>query len=211
MRTSPNKPIEWKVQKGLTPYPDSLDWMTTRIKAIQSHQASECIWFLEHPPLYTLGTSAQEEDIFPTAQLPHFKTGRGGKVTYHGPGQRVIYLMLDLNQRSRDIHQYVFELEEWLINTLQEVDIKGERRKNRIGIWVDKKGVDHKVAAIGVRVQKWITSHGIALNVSPDLTAYQNIIPCGIQNYGVTSLKDLGLCLSLEEIDCLLQQTCPFK
>lgn len=210
MRTSPNRTIEWKAQKELVPYRDSLTWMEERVRAIQNNQALECIWFLEHPPLYTLGTSGQEKDILPSAQLPIFKSGRGGKVTYHGPGQRIVYLMLDLNQRVRDIHKYVFELEEWLINTLAELGVKGERRKGRVGIWVSQKGLDYKIAAIGVRVQKWVTSHGMALNINPNLKDYQNIIPCGIHEHGITSIENLGISVSHDEIDSLLRQTCPF-
>lgn len=212
MRTSPKTIhiIERKFQPELAPYLDCMDWMAERVQLIQKKEASECIWFLEHPPLYTLGTSGQDKDILSSSKLPVLKTGRGGKVTYHGPGQRIIYLMLDLNTRYRDIHKYVFELEEWLITTLSKLGVKGERRPGRVGIWVQKQGLDHKIAAIGVRVQKWVTSHGISLNVNPDLKAYQDIVPCGIQEYGVTSLQDLGLSVTQQDVDVLLRQTCPF-
>lgn len=185
--------------------------MDARVKAIQAGQEPECAWFLEHPPLYTIGSSGQEKDILNTQKFPLFKTGRGGQVTYHGPGQRVVYLMLDLNTRYQDIRRYVRELEEWIIQTLAYFDIKGERRDGRVGIWVQKEGLDHKIAALGIRVQKWVTSHGIALNISPDLSAYNGIIPCGLKDYGVTSFTDLGLKVTLPEVDAVLQKTFPFQ
>jgi lipoyl(octanoyl) transferase len=202
--------VEWKFQNDFIPYSEALAWMETRVKAIQNNKSPECIWFLEHPPLYTLGSSAQEKDVLSSCKFPSFKTGRGGKVTYHGPGQRVVYVMLDLNKRQKDLKRYVFDLEEWIIQTLSYIGIQGERREGRIGIWVQKNGQDHKIAAIGVRVQKWVTSHGMAFNVCPDLSHYQHIIPCGIPEFGVTSLKDLGFSLTLKEVDEILQKTCPF-
>ncbi len=212
MRTTPNcgNMIEWKSQQGYVPYLDALSWMEERVKAIQHKDAPECIWFLEHPPLYTQGSSGQERDILSTSCLPVFKTGRGGQVTYHGPGQRVVYLMIDLNRRHQDIRRYVFELEEWVVQTLAHFGITGERRPGRIGIWVQKNGQDHKIAAFGIRVQKWITSHGLALNVAPDLNHYQHIIPCGIREFGVTSMADLGLSVTLNEVDEILRKTFPF-
>ena len=202
--------IEWKSQKELIGYPEALEWMDQRVKALQKGESSESVWLLEHPSLYTMGTSGHENDVLQPQKYPVFKTGRGGQVTYHGPGQRIAYLMLDLNTRYLDIRRYVFELEEWLIQTLACFDIRGERRNGRVGIWVQKDERDHKIAALGIRVQKWVTSHGIALNVHPDLTAYQSIIPCGLKDYGVTSLADLGLQVSLEEVDEVLRQTFPF-
>ncbi len=211
MSASPNKIIEWKCQEEPVSYDQSIRWMEERVKAIQANSAPECIWFLEHPPLYTLGTSGHEKDIFSSSNLPLHYTGRGGKVTYHGPGQRIAYLMLNLNNRKQDLHWYVYELEEWLIKVLAKLGVKGERRQGRVGIWVEKEGMDHKIAAIGVRVQKWVTSHGFALNLNPRLSNYQHIIPCGIQEFGVTSLEDLGVPFSREHIDTLLKKTCPFK
>lgn len=201
---------EWKTQNTLVPYEDAQKWMEQRVQIIQQKNAPECVWFLEHPPLYTLGTSGHERDIFATSKLPTFRTGRGGQVTYHGPGQRVIYLMMDLKNHHQDIRRYMYDLEEWVIQALAHFDVKGERRMGRIGIWVEKEGKDHKIAALGVRVQKWVTSHGIALNVNPDLRPYQDIIPCGLRDSGVTSLADLGIQSSLEEVDRILQETFPF-
>jgi len=212
MRTSPNTSnlIEWKSQKEWISYPEALNLMEQHVKALQDQKACESIWLIEHPPLYTLGSRGQEKDVFPSAKFPTFKSGRGGQVTYHGPGQRVVYVMLDLNTRYKDLKRYVFNLEEWIILVLRHFDIQGERREGRIGIWVQKKGKDHKIAAIGVRVQKWVTSHGFALNVDPDLGAYKDIIPCGLSQYGITSLQDLGVRASMSEVDRILRQTCPF-
>jgi lipoyl(octanoyl) transferase len=201
---------EWRPQEGLVDYGTALQWMDHRVKALQEREATECVWLLEHPPLYTMGTSGQEKDILYSKKYPVFKTGRGGQVTYHGPGQRVVYLMLDLKTRYHDIRRYVRELEEWIIQTLAYVGVKGERREGRVGIWVQKDGQDQKIAALGVRVQKWVTSHGIAINVDPDLAAYQDIIPCGLKNYGVTSLADLGIRVTLQEVDEILCKTFPF-
>jgi lipoyl(octanoyl) transferase len=184
--------------------------MEKQVKGLQKNEVPECAWLLEHPPLYTLGTSGHAKDILGTAKLPVFRSGRGGQVTYHGPGQRVIYLMLDLKKRKQDIRWYVFELEEWMIQILSSFGIKGERRPGRVGIWVQKNGQDHKIASLGVRLQKWITSHGIALNVNPDLRAYQDIIPCGLSQYGITSLADLGHSVTLQEIDIVSRETFPF-
>lgn len=201
---------EWKSQQERIAYGEALQWMESRVKALQEGQARECIWLLEHPPLYTLGTSGQEKDILLPQKYPIFKTGRGGQVTYHGPGQRIVYLMLDLNLRYQDIRRYVRDLEEWIIQVLAYFGIKGERHEGRVGIWVQKEGQDHKIAALGVRVQKWVTSHGIALNVNPCLEDYEGIIPCGLKDYGVTSLADLGLRITLQEVDEVLRETFPF-
>lgn len=215
MRTSLQKQmsennLEWKTDSGLVEYENAQHWMDSRVKALQNSDAPECVWLLEHPPLYTKGSSGKDTDILGSASLPVYNTGRGGQVTYHGPGQRIAYVMIDLKPRYLDIRRYVFELEEWIIQTLAAFDVKGERRQGRIGIWVQKNGQDHKIAAIGVRVQKWVTSHGIALNINPDLSAYKNIIPCGLSQYGVTSLADLGLNVSLEDVDRVLRETFPF-
>lgn len=212
MRTSTNTSnlIEWKSQKEWIPYSEAINWMEHRVKTLQDQKGCACIWLVEHPPLYTLGSRGREKDVFPSAKFPMFKSGRGGQVTYHGPGQRVVYVMLDLNTRVKDLKRYVFDLEEWIILALRHFDIQGERRKGRIGIWVQKEGKDHKIAAIGVRVQKWVTSHGFALNINPDLRAYKDIIPCGLSQYGITSLHDLGVLSSMTEVDTVLRQTCPF-
>lgn len=201
---------EWKSQDGLVSYEDALNWMENRVLALQSEQAPECVWFLEHPPLYTLGTSGKEMDVVEPNQFPVFKSGRGGQVTYHGPGQRVGYVMLDLKKHKQDIRWYVWMLEEWVIQALQNFGIKGERRKGRVGVWVQKGDIDYKIAAVGVRVQKWITSHGLALNVNPDLSHYKTIIPCGLSQYGVTSFADLGIFVTMEEVDRILRQSFPF-
>jgi len=202
--------MDIKTQKTPVDYEDALRWMDQRVQDIQKGHAPECLWFLEHPPLYTLGTSGKSADILASATLPTFETGRGGQVTYHGPGQRIVYLMLDLKTRKQDVRWYVHTLEDWLIQTLAAFGLQGERREGRVGIWVQKEGRDHKIAALGVRLQKWVTSHGIALNVSPDLSAYQHIVPCGLNHYGVTSLADIGVKVSLEEVDTVLLKTCPF-
>ncbi len=212
MRTSPKtiNLFEWKTQKDPVGYLEALKWMEMRVKSLQNNEASECVWLLEHPPLYTLGTSGLEKDIFSSSKFPVFKTGRGGQVTYHGPGQRVAYVILDLKPRYQDIRRYVFELEEWMIQTLATFGVRGERRAGRVGIWVQKKGQDYKIGALGVRLQKWVTSHGLSLNVHPDLSAYQDITPCGLSQYGITSLADLGQNVTLQDVDEALRKTCPF-
>ncbi|MFN7709588.1 MAG: lipoyl(octanoyl) transferase LipB [Holosporales bacterium] len=199
---------EWRLSSSSDPvdYAEALQAMEVRVQGIQNASASELVWLLEHPPLYTLGTSANATDVLDSA-LPTYTTGRGGKVTYHGPGQRVAYLMLDLNQRSKDLRAYVHALEAWLILTLRHFDIKAERRLGRIGLWVTAAGEERKIAAIGVRVQKWVTSHGIALNVSPNLRHFQGIVPCGLANYGVTSMHDLGIPCAMDHVDAVLRQT----
>jgi lipoyl(octanoyl) transferase len=201
---------EWKIQHELVGYAEAQYWMEKRVVSLQKGEEPECVWLLEHPPLYTLGTSAKEKDVLPSATFPTFRTGRGGQVTYHGPGQRVVYLMLDLKTRKQDLHWYVHTLEEWLIQTLKHFGVEGERRSGRIGIWVNKEGQDYKIAALGVRVQRWVTSHGVALNVTPDLSAYKNIVPCGLSQYGVTSMAALGLSVTLPEVDEVLKSTFPF-
>ena len=175
--------------------------------AIRGQGASELVWLLEHPPLYTAGTSANAADLVAPDRFAVYKTGRGGKYTYHGPGQRVGYVMLDLKQRRPDLRCFVHQLEEWIIRTLAAFDVTGERRKGRVGIWIDHgRGREEKIAAIGVRVRRWVTFHGIALNVNPDLSHYTGIIPCGIAEYGVTSLHALGVDVSLKQVDCALQK-----
>ncbi len=180
--------------------------MEARVAAIRAGEADECVWFLEHPPLYTAGTSAKDGDLL-DARFPVFKTGRGGEHTYHGPGQRVAYVMLSLKKRQQapDIKQYVWQLEEWIIRTLAHFGVTGERRKGRVGIWVETSGTEKKIAAIGVRVRHWVSYHGIAINVEPDLSHFDGIVPCGISEYGVTSLADLGLQITKNELDQALE------
>lgn len=203
------KPVEWIVAPAEVPYPEALEAMKARAAAIAAGEASEAVWLLEHPPLYTAGTSAKADDLLAPDRFPVFDAGRGGQYTYHGPGQRVAYVMLDLRERGRDIRCLVQGLEGWVIDTLGAFNIKGERREGRIGVWVRRpdKGAftEDKIAAIGVRVSKWVTFHGISLNVSPDLSHYEGIVPCGITDHGVTSFEDLGQLVSLPEVDSVLK------
>lgn len=199
--------VEWVVSSTLVPYEFALSIMQERVKQIQLGTAKELVWLLEHPPLYTLGTSAKEHDILDREEAPIFKVGRGGQVTYHGPGQRVIYVMLDLKKRCKDAKAYIFTLEEWLVHVLAQFGLHVERRPGFIGLWVARSLTAYdKVAAFGVRIQKWVTSHGIALNINPDLDYYKKIIPCGIRDQGVTSLSALGIQTPLHEVDQALQE-----
>jgi lipoyl(octanoyl) transferase len=202
-------PAEWDVSTGLVPYPLAIRSMEERVEEIRRGTASERVWLLEHPPLYTAGTSGQDRDLL-EARFPVFKTGRGGQYTYHGPGQRVAYVMLDLNRRGRcDVRLFVRDLEEWLIRALASLGVKGERRKGRVGIWVNAgEGRENKIAAIGVRLKHWVSYHGISLNVSPDLSHYSGIVPCGIahSDLGVTSLTALGVGASLDHTDIALKE-----
>lgn len=196
---------EWRVEDGLTPYPDAVRAMEERVEAIAKGEAPDLVWLVEHPPIYTAGTSAQDEDLL-DARFPVFKTGRGGQFTYHGPGQRVGYVMLDLKRRKPDVRGFVHDLEEWLIRTLAAFDVKGERREGRVGIWVARGGGrEDKIAAIGVRVRKWVTYHGVSFNVAPDLTHFGGIVPCGISEHGVTSLHDLGIAASMADTDAAMK------
>lgn len=201
-------PVEWRNFDEPVPYEDALAMMDERVAAIAAGTAAEVVWLLEHPALYTAGTSAKPEDLL-NARFPVFAAGRGGQYTYHGPGQRVAYVMLDLTKRGRDIRCLVQGLEQWVIDTLAAHNVSGERREGRVGVWVARPdrgvGREDKIAAIGVRVRKWITFHGMSLNVSPDLSHYDGIVPCGIIDHGVTSLEDLGLLVSLPEIDTVLR------
>lgn len=203
--------VEWRVSEGLVPYPQALAEMDARVASIIGHEAGELVWLLEHPPLFTSGTSTRTDDLAGTGRFPLFATGRGGRLTYHGPGQRVAYAMLDLRARGRDLRRYVASLEEWIIRTLARFGVEGERREDRVGVWVRRpgKGEGHedKIAAIGVRVKKWVTLHGISLNVAPDLSHYDGILACGIaeQRFGVTSLADLGVKASLADVDAALR------
>ncbi len=196
---------EWVVSDGLTPYPEALAAMEARAAAIRAGGAGELVWLVEHPPTYTAGTSATPEGLV-DPRFPVFRAGRGGQWTYHGPGQRTGYVMLDLDRRGRDIRAYVHALEEWLIRALDRFNVRGERREGRVGIWVvDRaRGTEDKVAAIGVRVTRWVSWHGVALNVDPDLSHFGGIVPCGISGYGVTSLHRLGIPATMEEADAAL-------
>ncbi|RCK52278.1 hypothetical protein TH25_07080 [Thalassospira profundimaris] len=204
---SAQKP-EWRVAKELVSYPEALAEMEARAEAIAHNDAGELIWLVEHPPLYTAGTSSKIEDLVDPQRFPVYNAGRGGQYTYHGPGQRTAYLMMDLRKRGRDVRAYVHNLEEWIIRTLALAGVTGERRDGRVGIWVDRgNGREDKIAAIGVRVRRWVTFHGIAINLNPDLTHFGGIVPCGIAEHGVTSLKDLGIDLTMAQLDALLTQT----
>jgi lipoyl(octanoyl) transferase len=195
---------EWTVREGLLAYPEAVAFMEQRAEAIAAGRAGEMVWLVEHPPIYTAGTSAKEADLI-DARFPVFKTGRGGQFTYHGPGQRVGYVMLDLKHRKADVRGFVRDLEEWLIRALAKFDVKGERREGRVGIWVARGSREDKIAAIGVRVRKWVTFHGVSFNVDPDLSHFNGIVPCGISEHGVTSLADLGIAVSMADADVALK------
>jgi len=205
------EPVEWRISEGLVPYDVALRTMDERVAAIAAGRAPELAWLLEHPPLYTAGTSARAADLR-EARFPVHEAGRGGQLTYHGPGQRVAYVMLDLRRRGPDLRRFVATLEEWLIRTLDAFNVRGERREDRIGVWVrrpDKgEGFEDKIAALGIRVRHWVTLHGISLNVEPDLTHFSGIVPCGIseQRYGVTSFADLGLTATMTDVDIALRR-----
>jgi lipoyl(octanoyl) transferase len=204
-------PVEWRVSDVLIDYSEAVTAMEARVAGIAAGYAGELVWLLEHPPLYTAGTSARGADVI-DARFPVFESGRGGQMTYHGPGQRVAYAMLNLAGRGPDLRRYVASLEEWLIRTLATFGVEGERREDRVGVWVrrpDKgNGFEDKIAAIGIRVRRWVTLHGVALNVAPELSHFAGIVPCGIseQRYGVTSLADLGVAASMAEVDAALRR-----
>lgn len=201
-------PVRWEVTPGLVSYEDGLARMERETRAIAQGEAPELIWLLEHPPLYTAGTSARDADLVTPGRFPVHKTGRGGQYTYHGPGQRVAYVMLDLRRRGQDVRAFVAGLESWLIGTLAAFNVTGERREDRVGVWVRRPekgaGIEDKIAAIGIRVRQGITFHGISLNVEPDLSHFSGIVPCGVTDHGVTSLVDLGLPVSMEDADVAL-------
>jgi lipoyl(octanoyl) transferase len=203
------KPAEWRIEEGLVPYPVALETMKARAAAIAAGDAGELVWLVEHPPLYTAGTSASAGDLLAPDRFPVFDAGRGGQYTYHGPGQRVVYFMLDLRERGRDVRCFVQGLEGLIIDTLAAFNIEGERRDGRIGVWVRRpdKGVgrEDKIAAIGVRVSRWVSFHGISLNVAPELGHFDGIVPCGISDQGVTSFEDLGQLVSMPEVDSALR------
>lgn len=206
-------PVDWLVAEGLTQYEDALSFMEARVQAIREGTANELVWLVEHPPLYTAGTSARLEDLLTPDNLPVFNTGRGGEYTYHGPGQRVAYVMLDLKRRREDVRAFVAALEQWIIDSLAEFNVKGERREDRVGVWVarpekprlgDGSMCEDKIAAIGIRLRRWVSFHGIAINVEPELGNYSGIVPCGISEHGVTSLVDLGLPVTMGDLDIAL-------
>ena len=201
--------LEWRVEHRPVPYPEALQIMESRIAAIAAGRAPEMVWLLEHPPLYTAGTSARAADLIQPDRFPVFRAGRGGQYTYHGPGQRVGYVMLDLQRRGRvDLRRYVRDLEEWLILTLARFGVRGERRTGRVGIWVARPGgAEEKIAAIGVRVRRWVTFHGVSLNRDPDLSHFEGIVACGVADRGVTSLAALGIQASADELDKALRES----
>ncbi len=216
MPTIPGNPVEWRIAPGLVSYEEALKTMEERAEAIARGEASELVWLIEHPPLYTAGTSAKAQDLL-EPRFPVHEAGRGGQYTYHGPGQRIAYVMLDLRRRKQDVRAFVCALEAWLIETLAAFNVRGERRDDRVGVWVarpDKpRGLDgsmaeDKIAALGIRLRRWVTFHGVSLNVEPDLSHFAGIVPCGIAqaHYGVTSLVDLGLPVTMPEVDSVLRR-----
>ena len=206
-----DRPVEWAVSKGRVDYAGAEAFMEARVAAIAAGEADEMVWLLEHPPLYTAGVSARDEDLLDAGRFPVHRTGRGGQFTYHGPGQRVAYVMLDLDKRGRDVRAFVRGLEGWLIGALDAFGVAAGVREGRVGVWVERKGAgwarEDKIAAIGVKVRKWVTFHGISLNVEPDLDHFAGIVPCGIQQHGVTSLVDLGVPATMDEADGALRDS----
>jgi lipoyl(octanoyl) transferase len=201
--------IEWRVSEGLVAYPEALAFMEQRAAAIREHGARECVWLLQHSPLFTAGTSADPAELFNPLGLPVFDAGRGGRYTYHGPGQRVGYLMLDLDKRGKDIRRFVNRLEGWMIDALAELGVAAHRAPGRIGIWVGEGADEAKIGALGVRVKRWVTLHGFALNVAPDLSHFSGIVPCGIAEFGVTSLVELGKQIDMRSVDAALKASFP--
>ena len=210
--------VEWITEPGLLPYDRAVATMEARAAAIRAGEADEAIWLVEHPPMYTAGTSAKSEDLKDAARFPVYPTKRGGQYTYHGPGQRVAYVMLDVAARGQDVRRFVAEMEAWIIATLAEFNVTGERREGRVGVWVtrpekpplpDGSPREDKIAALGIRLRKWVSFHGLSINVEPDLTHFEGIVPCGITEHGVTSLVDLGLPVTLTDVDVALKKTFP--
>ncbi len=199
--------IEWRVTPGLTDYPEALAEMEARAAAIQAGEARELIWLLEHPPLYTAGTSADPAELLTGDRFPVFTAGRGGRYTYHGPGQRIVYVLLDLTRFGRDVRHYVHSLEGWVIDCLAELGVPARRAEGRIGIWTDDGDAEAKIGAIGVRIRRWVSFHGFAINVTPDLSHFDGIVPCGISEYPVTSLEKLGGPATMKGVDQAIQQT----
>ncbi|GLU27119.1 lipoyl(octanoyl) transferase LipB [Brucella sp. NBRC 12950] len=206
-------PVDWLISDGLTDYDEALAFMEARVAAIREGAANELVWLVEHPSLYTAGTSAQSADLLTPDRFPVFNTGRGGEYTYHGPGQRVAYVMLDLKRRREDVRAFVTALEQWIVETLAQFNVKGERRADRVGVWVVRPEkpllasggmCEDKIAAIGIRLRRWVSFHGIAINVEPELEHFGGIVPCGITDYGVTSLVDLGLPVTMGDVDVAL-------
>lgn len=206
--------VEWIHQDGLVSYEDAIQFMDERVALIAAGTAPETVWLVEHPALYTAGTSADPKDLIAPDRFPVYQTGRGGEYTYHGPGQRVCYVMLDLKRRKQDVRQFVFALEQWIIDTLDQFNVKGERRADRVGVWVERPErprspeghmAEDKIAAIGIRLRKWVSFHGISINCEPELEHFSGIIPCGVQQHGVTSLVDLGLPVTMDDLDLALK------
>lgn len=210
--------VEWITQEGLVDYDEAVRFMEARADAIVRGEAGEAVWLLEHPPLYTAGTSARESDLTDPGRFPVHRTNRGGQFTYHGPGQRVVYVMLDVGARGRDVRRFVGALESWVIAALAEFGVTGEIREGRVGVWVarpdrpplpDGRPAEDKIAAIGIRLRRWVSFHGISINVEPDLGHFAGIVPCGINDRGVTSLVDLGLPVTMADLDAVLEATFP--
>lgn len=208
--------VEWKISDGLTRYEDALAFMEARVDAIFKGEADECVWLVEHPPLYTSGTSARLEDLKDPERFPVYEARRGGQYTYHGPGQRIAYVMLDLTKRGKDVRRFVVQLEAWVIAALAEFNIDGAIREGRVGVWVERPDkpqtssgqlAEDKIAAIGIRLRKWVSFHGISINVEPDLSHFDGIVPCGITEFGVTSLVDLGLPVEMTDLDVALKRS----
>jgi lipoyl(octanoyl) transferase len=211
-----NGDMDWIISEGLTPYDSALAFMEARVARIAAGTAPECVWLLEHPPLYTAGTSARREDLRDPERFPVHEARRGGQYTYHGPGQRVVYVMLDLNTRGRDVRRFVMDLEGWVIDTLACFGLTGHIREGRVGVWIERPDrppqpsgapAEDKIAAIGIRLRRWVSFHGLSINVEPDLSHFDGIVPCGITEHGVTSLVDLGLPVSMSDLDVALR-TC---
>ena len=207
--------VEWIISDRLIEYQTAVDWMERRANNIAAGRAGEAIWLLEHPPLYTAGTSASADDLIEPERFPVYATRRGGQYTYHGPGQRVAYVLLDLNKRGKDVRAFVKQLERWIIATLDQFNVRGETRDGRIGVWVERpekpplpdgSPAEDKIAALGIRLRKWVSFHGLSINVDPDLSHFGGIVPCGIAQHGVTSLVDLGLPVTLQDLDVALRQ-----
>ena len=201
--------VEWRTSDGLVAYEDSLAFMEQRAAAIRSGEAGECVWLLQHPPLFTAGTSADPSELTNPLGFPVHEAGRGGRYTYHGPGQRVGYVMLDLEKRGRDVRRLVHSLENWVINSLSELGVDAHRAQGRIGIWVGSGPEEAKIAALGIRIKRWVTLHGFSINVEPDLTHFGGIVPCGIRDFGVTSLAALGKESAMSRVDAVLERSFP--
>lgn len=214
--TRESAPVRWRISDQLVPYDVALADMEREVAAIANGEADELVWLLEHPPLYTAGTSADIHDLIDPKRFPVYDAGRGGEYTYHGPGQRVAYVMLDLKRRKQDVRAYVAGLEQVIIGTLDKMNVNGERREDRVGVWVERPErprladgsmAEDKIAALGIRLRKWVSFHGLSINIDPDLSHFSGIVPCGITQYGVTSLTDLGLLVMMSDVDVLLRQS----